>query len=66
MCEFCEAGEPIKAHGKKCDTSARIVWDKGKWRLVFEAESYGVLAWMRLGANYCPICGRRLDGRDER
>lgn len=65
MCEFCEAGEPIKAHGNKCDTSVRVVWDKGKWRLAFKAEAYGVRSEMKFEADYCPMCGRRLDGKDE-
>ena len=65
MCEFCEAGEPVRAHGKKCDASARVMWDKGKWRLAFEGEAYDVRVEMKLEADYCPKCGRRLDGKDE-
>lgn len=65
MCEFCEAGEPIRVHCKECDTSARVMWERGKWRLAFEAETYDVRVEMKFDADYCPMCGSRLDGKDE-
>lgn len=66
MCEFCEGGEPVRASGKRCEASARVIWETGRWRLAFEIESYDVLAEMKFDVDYCPMCGRRLDGRGKR
>lgn len=66
MCEFCEGGEPVRAIGKRCKTSARVIWETSRWQLAFEAKSYGVLTEMKFAVDYCPICGRRLTEGGER
>lgn len=66
MCAFCESGEPVRVSERNCKASTRVIWEKGKWRLAFEIESYDVLAEMKLDVDYCPMCGRILDGRTER
>ena len=66
MCEFCEGGEPVRASGRGCETSARVIWEKGRWRLMFEAKSYGLPIEMKLDVDYCPMCGRRLTEGGER
>lgn len=65
MCEFCESGEPVRTNERNCKASAQVIWEKGKWRMAFKAESYDVIAEMKLDVDYCPMCGRRLNRRPE-
>ncbi len=58
-CKFCEKSEPMGVFFQDIWSKTTMNIEKGKLRVVREVPD-GIIVEMEVTANYCPICGRKL------
>lgn len=62
MCEFCEEGKEYTSDENKMHASMRLVWSDGQWGIKATLKCNVAEMSTTLSVNYCPICGRKLNG----